>query len=225
MLAAAAMVVVAMMIVLTGAVGGYWEVGAKAAMLAFVLAATIEAPNSQLGSREIGWLLGAGAAARGGGALARRGTPSGPHPGRGRSPPPRRRRSRRSRPALLTRRRPRPRRAAFDQAADAFGKLTGIVYRPIGTTRADRGLKLLVIDIRRIIGLTRHVVDTEHPPTPDDQALITETGAVLDASAWAIVSPVPEVVDTDARPSRDEHRRRSTRRRRSSARAATPPRS
>ena len=53
------MVGVAMMIVLTGAVGGYWEVGAKAAMLAFVLAATIEAPNSQLGSREIGWLLGA----------------------------------------------------------------------------------------------------------------------------------------------------------------------
>ncbi len=52
-LAAAVMVVVAMLIVLAGAIGGYWEVGAKAAMLSFVLAATIEAPNSQLGSREM----------------------------------------------------------------------------------------------------------------------------------------------------------------------------
>ena len=61
-IAAAVMVVVAFVVVLAGAVGGYWDVGGKAAILSFVLAATIEAPNSQLGSREIGWALGAGAA-------------------------------------------------------------------------------------------------------------------------------------------------------------------
>ena len=79
-------------------------------------------------------------------------------------------------------------------------------FRPIGTTRADRGLKLLVIDVRRISPLARHVADVEHRATPDDDALIAETARVLDITAHAMVSPAPVAVDTDALvDARDNH--------------------
>ena len=176
-IAAAVMVVVAFVVVLAGVLGSYWDVGGKAAILAFVLAATIEAPNSQLGSREIGWALGAGAATiaavllwpgeerhpvrprprprsgeRGGQALTQH-----PAPGDSRAP-----RSTSPSPRSTA----RPRRSTISPASS---------FRPIGTTRADRGLKLLVIDVRRIGPLAHHVADVEHHATPDDDALIAET--------------------------------------------------
>ena len=56
--------------------------------------------------------------------------------------------------------RPHPRQPAegrspeLDRANTALQDLTGIAFRPIGTARADRGLKLLAIDARRIGTLT-----------------------------------------------------------------------
>ncbi len=164
-------------IIFAGVLGGYWDAGANAAILAFVLAASFGA-RSELGSREIGWLIGAGVSA-----IAAVGL----------WPCRERRRARTTvaymagaaahlldsgaagaldtgaAGALDTGAAGAP--ASLDRAEAALHALTGIQYRPIGTARADRGLKMMTADIKLIATLCRRIVDGTIAPAAGDDEL------------------------------------------------------
>jgi uncharacterized membrane protein YccC len=170
--------------------GSYWEAARNATILAFVLAAAVEAPNSQVDDRVVGWLIACVIA----GVLALVMFPS-----------VERHRVRRavadvlaaaadaltatvdSRLAAL---------ATLDAARTALHSLTGISFRPVGAARTDRALKISVIEAERV-GRLVHLHHTRGGNTStDDRALVAETASVLTATA-AMLRAMPPVTPTD----------------------------
>ncbi|MFN8025182.1 MAG: FUSC family protein [Acidimicrobiia bacterium] len=166
-------VLVTFAVVMSESLGGYWEAARNATILAFVLGAAVEAPNSQVGPRVAGWLVACGISlvlalvlfpsierhrvrrgvadvlARAGEALVATADDTA---------------------AALT---------ALDDARVALRGLTGISFRPVGTARTDRALKLLVIEAERI-GRLVHLHHTRNPhPTGGDVAVSTATATTL----------------------------------------------
>ena len=141
--------------------GSYWEAARNATILAFVLAAAVEAPNSQVDDRVVGWLIACVLA----GVLALMMFPS----------------VERRLNAL----------AALDAARTALHSLTGISFRPVGTARTDRALKISVIEAERI-GRLVHLHHTRGGNlSTDDRALLAETASVLSATATMLRAMPP----------------------------------
>ena len=165
--------------------GSYWEAARNATILAFVLAAAVEAPNSQVDDRVVGWLIACVLA----GVLALVMFPS-----------VERHRVRRAVADVLAAAAdaltaPVERRlnalAALDAARTALHSLTGISFRPVGTARTDRALKISVIEAERI-GRLVHLHHTRGGNlSTDDRALLAETASVLSATATMLRAMPP----------------------------------
>ncbi len=169
--------------------GTYWEAARNATILAFVLAAAVEAPNSQVDDRVLGWLVACVLA----GVLALVMFPS-----------IERHRVRRAVADVLARAAdaltaPADDRnaalTALDAARTALHSLTGISFRPVGAARTDRALKISVIEAERIGRLVHLHHERGGEPSDDDFALVAETVSVLAATA-AMLRTMPPASPT-----------------------------
>jgi len=181
--------VVTFAVVMGETFGTYWEAARNATILAFVLAAAVEAPNSQVDDRVVGWLIACVLA----GVLALVMFPS-----------VERHRVRRAvaavlaaaadaltapvvgRDATLT---------ALDDARTELHSLTGISFRPVGAGRSDRALRMSVIEAERIGRLVHLHLVRSGTVTGDDRAVVTESAAVLTATA-AMLRAMPPAAPT-----------------------------
>ena len=187
--AAALTAVVTFAVVMGETFGTYWEAARNATILAFVLAAAVEAPNSQVDDRVLGWLAACVLA----GVLALVMFPS-----------IERHRVRRAVADVLARAAdaltapadaPAAALPALDAARRALHSLTGISFRPVGAARTDRALKISVIEAERIGRLVHLHHERGGGPTADDIALVAETASVLTATA-AMLRTMPPAPPT-----------------------------
>lgn len=157
--------------------GTYWEAARSATILSFVLAVAVEAPDSQIGDRVLGWVFAGLLSA----VLALVLFPS-----------VERYRIRRAiadvleraatgltaavaeRDAALT---------ALDEARAELHALTGISFRPVGAATHDRALKVSAIGAERIGRLVHVHHERPGDTTPADELLAAETAATLVATA------------------------------------------
>ena len=190
--AAALTAVVTFAVIMGETFGTYWEAARNATILAFVLAAAVEAPNSQVDDRVLGWLAACVLA----GVLALVMFPS-----------IERHRVRRAVADVLARAADAltapadaPAAAltaltALDAARSALHSLTGISFRPVGAARTDRALKISVIEAERIGRLVHLHHERGGGPTTDDVALVADTASVLTATA-AMLRTMPPAPPT-----------------------------
>jgi uncharacterized membrane protein YccC len=85
--------------------------------------------------------------------------------------------------------------------------LAGVTYRPIGTARADRALRLLLVDVDRIAGIASHL-----PPASDgstiDRALREHVTPTLRETGEILVGNASRAAPTDAlEQARADHQR------------------
>ena len=177
--------VVTFAVVMGETFGTYWEAARNATILAFVLAAAVEAPNSQVDDRVVGWLIACVLA----GVLALVMFPS-----------VERHRVRRAVADVLAAAAaalaaPVADRdstlAALDRARTELHSLTGISFRPVGAGAADRALKVSVIEAERIGRLVHLHRVRSGIVTGDDLAVVTVTAAVLTATAVMLRTLAP----------------------------------
>ena len=174
--------VVAFVVVMAASLGASWEAGRNATILAFVLAACVTAPNSQVDDRIAGWVVGSALAGFAAVALW---------------PSTERHRVRRACATVLARAGAAltadgDERAValgtLDDAVAALRALTGVRYRPLGTATADRALKLTVIESERLARLVHTTHERLPHPDPDERALVAASVATLHGIADRLVT-------------------------------------
>jgi uncharacterized membrane protein YccC len=185
--------VVAFVVPLCGALGGYFAAGGVSATLAFVLAVMSPAVDADLASRELGWIVGVVVAGIAAVALW-------PVHQRDRVRAAAARVLRETASALAV---PAAERGLDDlHAADvALAARAGVVYRPAGSIRRERALVALVITTRRMRPLLEKITAAERSPstdsTPEYAQLAARIARSLSATADVVEHEVVRASDVD----------------------------
>jgi uncharacterized membrane protein YccC len=198
------MLVVAFAVSFAGALGGYFAAGSTAATLAFVLSVMEPAVSANLGSRELGWVVGVGVSAVAAVALW---------------PVHQRDRVRAAAATVL-----REVAGALDTpaatrdlstartAAAELDERAGVVYRPAGSITRERALVALVIAVRRLVPLLEQMAAAESSrgadTLPEYTSLSGYAASTLSASARVLTGESVDPVDVSAL---DDARARHTR--------------
>jgi uncharacterized membrane protein YccC len=183
--AALLMALVGFVVVYLGCLGGYIAASGVTVILAFVLAAMVPGPDSDLLAREVGWIVGVVVA--GVAALVL-------------WPVEERRATRLASATLadaladvLDDATPARQRVLADAQA-GLDASTGAVFRPAGAAARDRALVSMVRELRLTEQFVAHL---RVGATPEDRALLSATAAVLRVVAHALRAPMHEIDVTD----------------------------